>query len=110
VQIPLLPHGPQSRIQPKHHLLVRPTLEGDTLTLVVESETEVERDGDTLFRRAAGGAGFDDTADEGFGVEGRGLAARGRRERGERKTGGVSMEKAAKMGEEKAHMKTFFWA
>lgn len=74
MQVPLLPHRSQRRVKSEDDLLVRPTLEGNTLALVVEAETEVERDGDALAVQTARSAGFDDASDERFGIEGWSLA------------------------------------
>lgn len=76
MQVLLLPELAKVAIQSEDDLLVRTTLEGDALALVVETETEEQRDFDSRSLRSTSRASFDDPADDGTCVESRRLTLR----------------------------------
>lgn len=69
VQVVLLAKFAQLAVQAEDDLLVRATLERNTLALVVEAKVEEERDGDALPGFAAAGARLDDASDDRCGIQ-----------------------------------------
>lgn len=73
MQVLLFPELAELAVQSEDDLLVRTALEGDTLALVVKTETEEEGDFDPRSLRPTSRASFDDAADDGTCVESRRL-------------------------------------